>query len=158
MENVKDILKSAEKLRDIIATAPRQFDENDRKIEQFDKESGDLLHAVELLTYDDEQAAQYIEEIRKNRRSRRLRKDQNMVLKPLVDYIRSRPKLLQELRDVCRETEKAAKVLEERSYHPRIRMELAAAFAQQAAAKGGEGDGEASESIGGSADDGRPAS
>ncbi|WP_435924836.1 hypothetical protein [Paenibacillus sp. DYY-L-2] len=149
MAGAKDMIKYAEKLRDIIADVPRIFDENDRKIEQYDKESGDLLHAIELLPCDDEQAGRYIAEIKENRLNRRRRKDQNLLLKPLVDYIRSRPKLLQELREVCRETQKAAELLENRSYTPRIRMDLAEAFAQQAAAKGGETHGEASEQDGG---------
>lgn len=142
MSNATDMIKYIEKLRDIIAEAPRIYEENERKIEQYDKESSDLLHAIELLPFNDELGSRYVVEIRENRQSRRRRKDQNLLLKPLVDYIRSRPKMLQELRDIHRETEKVVRMLEDRSYYPRIRMELAEAFAQQAAAKGGETHGE----------------
>lgn len=131
-----------EKVRHIFAEVPRIFEKNDRRIEQLDKESGDLMHAIELLEYDEEQGIRYIEEIKENRRSRRRCKDQNLVLKPLYDYIKAHPKILQELRLCEKESEKLCQVLADRKYYPRIRMELAKAFEQQAAGKGGDDDGQ----------------
>lgn len=154
-----DMFQYADKLADIFAEVPRLFEKNDRRIEQLDKESGDLLHAIELLDFDDEQALHYIAQLRQNRLDRRRCKDQNLVLKPLYEYIKTRPKVLTELRLCRKETEKACQLLADRSYHPRIRMELAQAFEQQAAAKGGEahGQGPDESGSGGAGPDGDPA-
>lgn len=138
-----ECVRYIEKLRDIIADVPRLFEKNERKIEQLEKESSDLIHALELLEFDEEKGLEYIEQLRDVRLQRRRHKDQNMILKPLYDYIKSRPKLLQELRQCHKETEQTIRAMQNRSYTPRIRMELTESFAKQAAEKGDDAHGKA---------------
>ncbi|MDU5141086.1 MAG: hypothetical protein E6230_02715 [Paenibacillus dendritiformis] len=126
-----------EKLREILGNVPRIYDENVRKIEQLEKETSDLIHAIELLELDDTHAQKYACEIREARLDRRRRKDQNAVLKPLYDYIKANPKMVHGLRDVHESSKKAAVALEDRRYYPRIRMEMTEAFEEQAR-KGGD--------------------
>lgn len=130
MNNAANMAKYLEKVRDIWVEIPRLFEKNDRKVEQLDKESSDLLHAIELLGLDEEGKIRIASELEENRLHRRRCKDENLILKSFYDFIKAHPKMLHELRICHNETEKACQLLKDRNYHPRIRMDLTEAFAQ----------------------------
>lgn len=130
MNDVTDMTKYINTLRDIFTEVPRIFEQNDRRIEELDKESGDIIHAMELLEFDEVAAARYATELRENRLQRRRCKDENALLKPLYDFIKMRSKFINELERVQEETEKESRFLVGRTYHPRVRLELTEAFEQ----------------------------
>jgi predicted nuclease with TOPRIM domain len=115
-------------LREILSEIPSMYENNDKRIERIDKENGDLLHALELLEIDEQQAVQYTNEIRNNRLERRKCKDENLILKPLYDFIKQNPKVAKEIRICQQETKRMCGVLRSRTYNPRVREDLTELF------------------------------
>lgn len=128
LSEVAELIQYVDSIRGALTEVPARFDANVRKMEELEKESNDLLHAIELLDIDEAQAAEYATDMRRNRLERRRCKDENMVLKPLYDFIKQHPKLVNEVRVCQQDTKKACGILKGRSYHPRVRVDLIEKF------------------------------
>lgn len=128
LSEASELIQYIDSIREALSEVPAKYDANVRKMEELEKESNDLLHALELLDIDEAQAAEYAADMRRNRLERRRCKDENMVLKPLYDFIRQHPKLVNEVRICQQDTKKACGILKGRSYHPRVRVDLIEKF------------------------------
>lgn len=122
------LISYVDTIGEILKDVPAKFEANLRQIDHLEKETNDLIHALELLDVDEEQAAQYATDIRKNRLERRRCKDENVVLKPLYDFIKLHPKLAKEMKTCHEETKKACRLLKGRYYNPRVRTDLIEKF------------------------------
>ncbi|WP_018752201.1 hypothetical protein [Paenibacillus sanguinis] len=111
-----------------VVEVPAKYEANLRQMEELEKESNDLLHALELLDISPEKAAEYAVNIRNNRLERRRFKDENMILKPLYDYIKQHRQLESEIRLCQQSTVRACGVLKDRCYRPRVRTDLTELF------------------------------
>lgn len=128
LTEAKSLAEYVESIRKAIVEVPAKYEENLRKIDELEKEGNDLLHALELLDIDETIAAEYAADMRRNRLERRRCKDENLILKPLYDFIKQHPKLSGEVRICQQDTKKACGILKARTYHPRVRVDLIEKF------------------------------
>ena len=116
----------------IIENVIQRFESNDSSVSRFDSERGDLDHMIELTSYNAAEGYQLVKKVRENRRARRICKDENLVMKPLYEFIQAGGgKLLKEIRALVKETEKQARYRESRQYHPRTAIVSAGEFKQR---------------------------
>ncbi|MCD9026028.1 hypothetical protein [Cohnella silvisoli] len=111
---------AADNILFIFEAVIKRFEQNDLAVSRYDSERGDLDHMIELTSYNAAEGYQLVKNVRENRRARRICKDENLVLKPIYDFIRSNnDKLLKDMKVIARETEKKASYRDNQKYHPR---------------------------------------
>ena len=103
----------------LIESVVKRFEQNDAAVSRYDSERGDLDHVIELTAFSASQGYDLVKRIRDNRRARRICKDENLVMKPLYDFIQKNGQIIRDLKRISRETERQAAYLENRQYHPR---------------------------------------
>ncbi|WP_423408043.1 hypothetical protein AABM38_20575 [Heyndrickxia sp. MSNUG] len=119
-----DIEQATMMLRTIITQAPKLLEDNSEEITLLEKEIMDIEHVLELKPFSAAKGYQYAKEIREARKRRRLLKDQNELLKPLVEVIR-RPKITEnELNKAIGEIRRCKRLHENRTYKMRVREDL----------------------------------
>jgi len=120
---------AAENILFLIESVVKRFEQNDAAISRYDSERGDLDHMIELTTYNAAEGFQLVKRVKENRRARRICKDENLVMKPLYDYLKQNgEKLLKEMRTIAKATEKAVAYREKQKYHPRTNIITADEF------------------------------
>lgn len=107
-------------LLSLLESIVQRFDHNDAAISRYDSERGDLDHMIELTPFNASEGYKLIKKVKANRTARRVCKDENLVLKPMYDFIRlNNDKLLRDIRHVAKEAEKKKSYRDSQKYHPR---------------------------------------
>jgi hypothetical protein len=113
----------------LIESVVKRFEQNDAAVVRFDSERGDLDHMIELTSFNAAEGYQLVKKVKDNRRARRICKDENLVMKPLYDFIRlNNDKFLKDIRGVAREAEKKASYRDNQKYYPRTPIVTAEEF------------------------------
>lgn len=111
-------------LRTIITQAPKLLESNSEEITRLEKEIMDIEHVLELKPFNASKGYKYAKQISEARRMRRVLKDQNDLLKPLVEVIK-RPKITEhELNKAVGEIRRCKRLHENRTYKMRVRDDL----------------------------------
>lgn len=119
-----DIEKATMALRTIIIEAPKMLEANLEEIRVLENEIMDIEHVLELKPFNASKGYAYARQISEARKRRRVLKDQNDQLKPLVEVLR-RPKITgNELNKAIGEIRRVKKTLEGRTYRMRVRTDL----------------------------------
>jgi len=109
----------------ILGEIPEIYDSNYEIVGRCDKEIQDILHEIEL-SEDKDMAGGYklYRMLRESRRLRRQKKDENELLQPLVDLVRSSETFRQKLCKVHVQIKENMRQQDEREYKPRVRDDL----------------------------------
>lgn len=109
----------------IFDNTTRKYDENYEAIGKLDLEQQDILHEIELAELQDQDRGYslYVE-LREIRRNRRKLRDENELLKPLVDLFRENEKFRQRVYKTCALIREIERQQDERKYIPRVRDDL----------------------------------
>lgn len=119
-----DIEQSAMMLRTLIAEAPRLLEANTAEIAWLEKEIMDIEHVLELKPFNACKGFEYARQISNARKRRRQLKDQNEMLRPLVEVLK-KPKITEhELNKVIGDIRRTKKSHETRTYRMRVREDL----------------------------------
>jgi DNA-binding protein YbaB len=116
--------KMAVMIRDIIKNTPKNYDANYEEVGKIDEEIQDLLHLLEMSDVSATLFLKTAMEIKDLRIKRRVLKDENELLEPLVEVAKNNSSLLQKLDKCVGEIRKINKRLQNRTYTPRVRNEL----------------------------------
>lgn len=119
-----DIEQATMMLRTIITEAPKLLESNSEEITRLEKEIMDIDHIIELTEFNASKGYKLAKEIQKARRRRRVLKDQNELIKPLVEVLK-RPKITEhELNKAVGEIRRCKRMHENRTYKMRVREDL----------------------------------
>lgn len=120
----EDIEKTVILLRAILIDIPKAYEANKQEIEQCEKEIIDIEHVIELTHFSAAKGFNLAKEIQKVRGRRRILKDQNELLAPLVE-LASRMKTFQhDVNKVLGDVRKIKQRHVCRSYKMRVREDL----------------------------------
>jgi len=86
---------------------------------EMNRATSDIMHAVELEVKTDYTPSQLVKLIRQIRKTRRVAKDTQIVLAPVVDWINKNKNIIKALETLLGDTRKAEGKLVDRSYVPR---------------------------------------
>lgn len=111
LENFLDFIKEAEQICSI--SADSEAETNDL--------TQDLLHSIELEEHGYHELAKLAKELREIRRERRIAKDNQNVVLPLVEWAQNNRAVIKSLERVLGETRKKERHLENRVYFPRTK-------------------------------------
>ena len=107
----------------ILQDIKKTYEYNQALIEDKEKETQDLLHEIELGSFDAKRGGRLAKELKNVRRERRRAMDENLTLKILYEYFEGKP-LLKDLQRMQGEIAREAGRLGSRVYTPRIRKDL----------------------------------
>lgn len=124
MDLLNDTEQTAMALRAIITEIPKMFEFNSQGINICEKETQDLLHLIELTSFDACKGYKLSKDIQDVRIRRRELKDQNEVLEPLVELTRRMKTFENEINKCIGEIRRIKKRHEMRSYKMRVREDL----------------------------------
>lgn len=111
-------------LREIIIDAPKMLEANIEEIKMLEQEIMDIEHVLELKPFNASKGYSYARQISDARKRRRVLKDQNDQLRPLVDVLK-RPKITEnELNKAVGEIRRVKRMHEGRTYRMRVRTDL----------------------------------
>lgn len=85
---VEDVEQTAITIRDAIKHLPERYENNQKEINQLEKERTDLLHMAELVDLNAVDGFRLYKEIQRVERDRRERKDENELLKNLYPTLK----------------------------------------------------------------------
>lgn len=120
----KDIEKASMMLRSIITEAPKMLEANQAEVAWLEKEIMDIEHVLELKPFNASKGYAYARQISEARKRRRVLKDQNEMLRPLVEVLK-KPKITEhELNKAIGEIRRVKKMHEGRTYRMRVREDL----------------------------------
>lgn len=111
-----------------LSNASAMYEEAKRDLDTADKASQDLLHAIELLEFEDAEKSKLYEELKEIRRFRRICKQFIELTEPLNHLANKYKNFLTELCIVHNRIKEIQKDLDTRQYYPRIRKDLEEAF------------------------------
>lgn len=119
------------RLQDVINTLTSVVNHHqEAKIEEdvYEKETQDLLHAIEITDPTDEELLEYGKDLQAIRQKRRNAKDFMEVAAPLFHYSTKNRHVIKELRQVLAEMTRVMEGLENRTYKTREKTSLQEAF------------------------------
>lgn len=120
---LKEVVAAQALLKSIKTLNENSFDE----VGYHDKATGDLLHALELMS-DDDGLLDYTRELRATRRMRREAKDFRDITSPMVDFVNKNGAAIKDFNKAVQEMRNMQKITEKRDYYPRVKTELEVAF------------------------------
>lgn len=119
-----DIERAVMTLRVIITEAPKMLESNTEEIKTLEQEIMDIEHVLELKPFNASKGYSYARQISVARKRRRVLKDQNDQLRPLVEVLK-RPKITEnELNKALGEIRRVKRMHEGRTYRMRVRGDL----------------------------------
>ena len=74
-------------VRDIYVTYPKRIESNEEELKKIDQEIQDLLHVIELGTFDAAKGSQILKQLKKARQERRRVKNDLELLEPIKEFI-----------------------------------------------------------------------
>lgn len=104
----------------LLASAPTSYKYMSDKMEEQDKLTQDILHALELENLSYKECAKLATQLKKVRRSRRGYKDSVEELEPIVSFVENNKRFVDALRQCLGEVRKQEKYHSKRRYFPRI--------------------------------------
>lgn len=104
------------------------FEEAQNDLVILDKETQDILHALEMCDLSSEQELSLMNDLRQIRINRRKCKNFIELVSPLVSFSRKHQPLLVEMKDVAKSIRQSVASIETRRYYPRVRTELDSSF------------------------------
>lgn len=111
---------ATQRIYDLTSEAKRRFEENERMVGYYDKELTDLNHLIELAPFNAKEGYKLIKLVKANRLNRRKCKDENIMLKPLYDFLTyNNANQLKAIGGVNKDTKKAIEIAANQEYHPR---------------------------------------
>lgn len=119
-----DIEEIATLIRDSIRDLPTKHKHNQDEILKLEQEKQDLLHFIEFNNVGTVQSHKIYKDLQDNRQQRRVLKDENELLDPLVETLRKFRNQLSELDRVVGDIRKRKNVHETRTYKCRVREDL----------------------------------
>lgn len=120
MQDVENVVLT---IRNFFCDLPKLYEQNSNDIDLCDKETQDLLHLIELTTFNASKGYQLSKELQKVRNKRRLLKDENELLEPLMNVINKYKNVENELNRCLGDVRKIKKRHEVRTYKMRVRDE-----------------------------------
>jgi hypothetical protein len=90
--------------------------ENEEFIEYAQKYDLDLLHEIEFEDFDNEYGLELLYKIKENRKNRRIAKDENLIIKPIVDLLNRYPMFFNEFGQINNSIQNKYKNLGNRVY------------------------------------------
>lgn len=124
VDPMEDIEQTIKFLRSIFSDLPKRLSQNNEDLDICDKETQDLLHVIELTSFDVVRGYKLSKEMNVVRNRRRKIKDEMDLLEPLVTVINKYPNLSNELSRVLGDIRKIKKRNETRTYKMRVREDL----------------------------------
>ncbi len=103
-------------------------EEAKKEVDYYERETQDILHAIELGVVTPEAEAELTKDLKEVRRYRRIAKDFIMVTQPLYEYVKAYQGTLKKIGQVHSETKKLIESLPKRTYTPREKTSLQEAF------------------------------
>lgn len=119
-----DLEETAVFVRNAIRDIPNRYKQNEIDIKKLDLETQDLLHIVELGKVDAILRQKLYEELRKVRQKRRILKDENEQLAPIIDILISLKNKVPKLDNGIGELRKVKLAQGQRKYSFRVRHDL----------------------------------
>lgn len=113
----------AETLVKLIKDIKTTYEYNESLIEQYEKETQDLLHEIELGNFAYKRGNYLAKEIRNVRQKRRKALDENASMKYLYEYFDGKT-IANDLQRALGNIRKEESRLENRVYYPRVRSDL----------------------------------
>lgn len=104
----------------LLTSATASYKYMNDKMEEQNKLTQDILHALELENLHYKECAKLATQLKKVRRSRRGYKDSVEELEPIVNFVENNKKFLDMLRQCLGEVRKQEKYHSKRRYFPRI--------------------------------------
>lgn len=119
-----DLEDTAVFVRNAIRDIPNRYKQNEIDIKKLDLETQDLLHIVELGKIDAILRQKLYEDLRKVRQARRILKDENELLAPIIDILISLKNKIPEFDNGIGKIRKAKLTQSQRKYSFRVRHDL----------------------------------
>lgn len=121
---MEDIEKTTVLIRNTIRDFPNRYHENNKRIKEIEEETMDLLHLIELTTFNAAEGYKIAKRIKEIRQERRRLKDENEQLKHIEPILTKWRDRLQQLDKVVGDIRKAKMNKVNRSYRCRVRKDL----------------------------------
>lgn len=74
-------------IRELFVEAPKRYEHNEEALKKVDEEIQDLLHVLELGTFNASEGYKLAKEIQKLRKERRILKDEMELFKPIKEFL-----------------------------------------------------------------------
>lgn len=120
----QDIEQTVSLLRTIIMETPKMYENNKLSIEMCEKEIIDILHLIELTSFNASRGYALAMEIQEVRIRRRGLKDQNELLAPLVEVVSRMKSFHNDMNKAIGDVRRIKQKQENRSYKMRVREDL----------------------------------
>lgn len=124
MDVFEDVEQTAIMIRDAIRDIPKRVHSNNVDVDQIHKETQDLLHLLELTSFNASEGYNISRQLKDIRQERRRIKNENEMIEPLANVLKKFKNNLQELDKVVGDIRNVKSRLNQRRYHPRIRTDL----------------------------------
>jgi len=111
-----------------LSNAPLLYEGALNDLEYYNSEGNDLMHAIEMLDFDDEKGVQLLRQLKENRTKRRVCKNFLELVRPLRDVSIHNPSFLKKLSEAQGQIQKIKETLDKRKYYVREKTDLAEAF------------------------------
>lgn len=111
-------------VREVLVDYPKRYKENQEILQTLHKEEIDLLHALELVSFNAYEGYYLASELQKIRRERRKIKDDNEFLDPIVKLVKSNKIKEHDLNQTIGAVRNTVKNQEVRSYRMKVRTEM----------------------------------
>lgn len=113
---------------DCLSGIINHYEEAKAEIDTYQKETQDILHAIELTELTDEELTDYMKRLREIRKYRRIAKNFVEVAEPLYHVALANKNVVKELGKASGEIQRIVTTIESRTYRPRVITSLEEAF------------------------------
>lgn len=111
-------------VRDIYVTYPKRIESNEEELKKIDQEIQDLLHVIELGTFDAAKGSQILKQLKKARQERRRVKNDLELLDPIKEFISYAKPSEKNIGQSIGKLRNVVNVQEHRTYRMRVRTDL----------------------------------
>ena len=121
---VNEYEQALQAVRDIYVNYPKRIESNEQELTKIEQEIQDLLHVIELGSYDAIKGNQLLKQLKKARQDRRKIKNDLELLEPVKEFISYAKPTEKNIGQSIGKLRNVINVQEHRTYRMRVRTDL----------------------------------
>ncbi|WP_137744567.1 hypothetical protein [Robertmurraya siralis] len=119
-----EIIQSLKAVRDVYINYPKRLELNQEELKKIDSEIQDILHVIELTSFNASDGYKWAKELQRLRKSRRMLKDELEQLEKIKDFLNFPKPTEKVINKTIGELRTIESRKENRTYHMRMRKDL----------------------------------
>lgn len=119
-----EIIQSLQAVRDVYINYPKRLELNQEELKKIDSEIQDILHVIELTSFNASDGYKWAKELQRLRKARRMLKDELEQLEKIKDFLNFPKPTEKVINKTIGELRTIESRKENRTYHMRMRKDL----------------------------------